>query len=402
MAAGIGPKATDRGAAALRPASSQGPLMRGPRGFSLVEILVVFLIIAVLLAVLLPALQGARETARRLQCASNLRQVAKACELYHNANNRMPPSAGVMARSVLASGRGWIVSVLPYIEEMPLYQSFGQTGGEDGMHANYFLAGGKRIFTPESGSISAAELPSLDGYGDAAQRPQGVLDNQQRAGYPMRVRTQCMRTVLPLLQCPSDTSPPLSLKEYGFWDIEVAVTDYKGNAGNGRFNYESGENGEDCDFPRIDKVSKQTVGLNPDNGVTTGLWNSEGSHNGVLFPASVERGITASSISDGLATTFLVGEDVPDYTDRSAAFFSHGDHATCFVRLNHKTLGKVKDQPYAYRWKYFCAYTGFRSEHRGGANFAMADGSTRFVDESIDLNVYRAMGSRNGGELVPE
>ena len=98
--------------------------------FTLVEILVVIAIIAGLIAILLPAVQAAREAGRRLQCANNIRQLALAVLGYESNQGMLPPS-GLMGRTSSGdvdpqSGKmfNWIVFVLPYMEEVPLYNRF--------------------------------------------------------------------------------------------------------------------------------------------------------------------------------------------------------------------------------------------------------------------------------------
>jgi prepilin-type N-terminal cleavage/methylation domain-containing protein/prepilin-type processing-associated H-X9-DG protein len=108
-------------------------------GFTLVELLVVIAIIGVLVALLLPAVQAAREAARRMQCSSNCKQLALACLSYHDAKKAFPPAltyseAAIAARGGLSGidrnpfhGPNWVIMILPYIEQQPLYKRFDLT-----------------------------------------------------------------------------------------------------------------------------------------------------------------------------------------------------------------------------------------------------------------------------------
>jgi prepilin-type N-terminal cleavage/methylation domain-containing protein/prepilin-type processing-associated H-X9-DG protein len=94
------------------------------RGLSLVELLVVLAIVGILGALLLPAVQAAREAARRVRCANNLRQMGLALGLYHEAIGSLPMGY-VAARSpdsyVTTPGWGWAALILPHAEQAPLY-----------------------------------------------------------------------------------------------------------------------------------------------------------------------------------------------------------------------------------------------------------------------------------------
>lgn len=102
---------------------------RPTRGFTLVELLVVIAIIGILIALLLPAVQAAREAARRMQCANNLKQLGLAMHNYHSTMNRFPP--GFMVRGYLSNttpgGWAWGVFLMPYIEQSPLQDSLSTT-----------------------------------------------------------------------------------------------------------------------------------------------------------------------------------------------------------------------------------------------------------------------------------
>ena len=108
----------------------RGHVTRARTAFTLVELLVVIAIIGSLIAILLPAVQAAREAGRRIQCASNIRQLGLAILGYEAANRTLPPS-GLMKVSPKGivdprSGKmfSWIVLILPYIEEVPVFNRF--------------------------------------------------------------------------------------------------------------------------------------------------------------------------------------------------------------------------------------------------------------------------------------
>ena len=115
---------------------------RAPAAFSLVELLVVIAIIGVLISLLLPAVQAARESARRVQCINNLKQLATAALSYESSMGHLPPSA-LLEPSEMSYTRAnkvvinypvvdqevgkqfsWVVVLLPFIEQQSLYEAF--------------------------------------------------------------------------------------------------------------------------------------------------------------------------------------------------------------------------------------------------------------------------------------
>ena len=106
-------------------------------GFGLVELLVVITIIGILTALLLPAVQAAREAARRMQCANNLKQIGLALHTYESACGTFPPG-GLLAGSVgqPICGFSWWVRILPYVEQKNIYDQFDQSTGFVGADAH--------------------------------------------------------------------------------------------------------------------------------------------------------------------------------------------------------------------------------------------------------------------------
>jgi prepilin-type N-terminal cleavage/methylation domain-containing protein/prepilin-type processing-associated H-X9-DG protein len=160
-------------------------------GFTLVELLVVIGIIGVLLALLLPAVQMAREAARKVHCRNNLKQLGLAVHAYHDAFRVLPISIAPWWQGPRPTpernGKGWIVSLLPQLEQQPLYDRF----------VPFF-----------SGDF-------LTGYGIRSVGCRELLKHQ-----------------LSVLQCPSDPAvEENSTEQYQLNGIEAALTSYKGVIG---------------------------------------------------------------------------------------------------------------------------------------------------------------------------
>jgi len=107
---------------------------RNQAGFTLVELLVVIAIIGVLIALLLPAVQQAREAARRMQCANNLKQIGLALHLHHDTYQELVPgvTSGDWANGGSISNKdGWLwgAMILPYVEQQSLYDLAGIAQG---------------------------------------------------------------------------------------------------------------------------------------------------------------------------------------------------------------------------------------------------------------------------------
>jgi prepilin-type N-terminal cleavage/methylation domain-containing protein/prepilin-type processing-associated H-X9-DG protein len=95
------------------------------RGFTLIELLVVIAIIGILISMLLPAVQKVRDAAMRVQCQNNLKQIGVGMHDYHSVKNKFPPPRGSLfpgSNLTFTVYGGWMVDLLPYIDQDPLYK----------------------------------------------------------------------------------------------------------------------------------------------------------------------------------------------------------------------------------------------------------------------------------------
>ncbi len=169
--------------------------LRRRAGFTLIELLVVIAIIAILIALLVPAVQKVREAAARTQCLNHLKQIGLACHNYHDAQKRLPPGGAndqlpfgtIPAAPVLANnwGSSWMVYILPYIEQEPLYQQWVFSGQSGAFNAtNNAAASGVEIatyFCPSSplphfrATRQSASIAALGNYSGISGAAEGLI-----------------------------------------------------------------------------------------------------------------------------------------------------------------------------------------------------------------------------------
>jgi prepilin-type N-terminal cleavage/methylation domain-containing protein len=147
--------------------------LQPPKGFTLIELLVVISIIGLLAGLLIPAVQAARETARRTQCANNLKQIGLALQQFHDAKRRFP--SGYVAKVSYTDGAtdtspgwGWAAHILPYLEEENLSKLIGfELPIQDPQNAGAIRTVINSYLCPSDvgtdGNLSP--FPVLDGFG---------------------------------------------------------------------------------------------------------------------------------------------------------------------------------------------------------------------------------------------
>jgi prepilin-type processing-associated H-X9-DG protein len=315
------------------------------RGLTIIELLVLTAIIAVLIGLLLTAVQKAREAAARRTCQNNLKQFALAAHNFHGGFGRFPTGArpSVMAGDVPTLGTNVWVELLPYFEQGNLRSQWDFRDNRNN------VAGG-------------------------------------------RAATQAQ--VLKVLLCPSDWLPepvweltafypvlPVPDWSFGFY----GMSSYGGNAG--KRSVLSGG------LPALPRLSKD----------------------GIFFVGSNVR---LEEITDGSANTLFFGERYhydPEYERQRPGVRPDFPPMAGWGRwgfvANQGASGNVSlsaPQPINYQVPPGGDFSTledracvFGSGHRGGANFAFADGSVRFLSDTTPLATLQALSTRCGGEVVP-
>jgi len=347
------------------------------RGFTLIELLVVIAIIAVLIALLLPAVQAAREAARRSQCINNLKQIGLALHNYHSANNVFPPGAAASHNTLQNGGNciqwmGWSAQAMMfgYMEQSALFNALNFS------------------------------LDPMVGPGDAANTT---------------VRNSKVATFL----CPSDGNAGKTFINSYYASVGTTTTADWGTDGggcragqgsSGFFHYATSYGLADCRDGSSNTIAfgEGLVGSGIDqwSPYTTGV-NIPCSNCWAVYDASSDANRLNQQIQQ-CSTAFKTAKPGAGLSNNRGWFWGWGaDTMSMFSTI-------VPPQSSQYNWgqcRFGCEtcgtystdhshITNATSNHPGGANFTMGDGSVKFIKSSVALNTYWALGTRSGGEVI--
>jgi prepilin-type N-terminal cleavage/methylation domain-containing protein/prepilin-type processing-associated H-X9-DG protein len=338
-------------------------------GFTLIELLVVIAIIAVLIALLLPAVQAAREAARRSQCINNLKQIGLAIHNYEQSINSLPWGLGPNNWN----DWGCFPLLLPQMEQAPLFNAIN------------FANTGKATYTGNNGTTS---LPFPAGAG---------VQN-----------TTVFLTTLNVLQCPSDMDRLSTILGHNNYCGNAGSTPtslYNSSQFDGLFQYIL--NAKIVAFRDItDGLSNTAAFSERVKGI--GLENNQ-QIDALKNPSSSVWNLPATSVVNTPQPYYAACNAIQASTNLSALWGGlsavkpdaqgsqwYSGYET-FSRYNHVMPPNANSCGYS-------NYTGggaatASSRHSGGANVLFADGSTRFIKNTINVQTWWALGSRAGAEV---
>ncbi|MGL4552712.1 MAG: DUF1559 domain-containing protein [Gemmataceae bacterium] len=309
--------------------------------FTLIELLVVIAIIAILIGLLLPAVQKVREAAARMKCSNNLKQLALAVHGYHDANGRFPFNGDPATNSGCCYNGTTPKREWSWLARILPYIEQG----------NLFTQGG------------------MGGSPEPVQDVSTANPNQARL-------VAFIRTVIPTYRCPSDISTETRTNTANWpGGTVMGTTSYKGVSGG---NWNNG------------------TASNYNSGTGNGLDDG----NGIFWRSDVKRKLTMTNIADGTSNTLMVGEDISSMNIHNAWAYSNTSNGTCSIPLNIGLPPLTAPAGVNVAANIWQNVYSFRALHTGGANFGLADGSVRFVSQSVDLTLYRNSASFAGGEVA--
>jgi prepilin-type N-terminal cleavage/methylation domain-containing protein/prepilin-type processing-associated H-X9-DG protein len=372
---------------------------RARRGFTLIELLVVISIIAVLIALLLPAVQAAREAARRVQCTNNLKQIGLAMHNYHSTYDVFPMAASKNCNSDppsscpgYADWRGWsaLATALPQVEQQALYNAINFSFAEethDGvaqpMNSTVVATVVRGFMCPSDPYVGQYNINSYHAcYGTASDWPSGPNNgngNMQNADGNGSTGMFAVWVSYGIRHALDGTSSTLLF-------AEALVGDARGN-----------EN--EMAAPRSQNTSSPGSKYRG-NGVVVAAAKYE--VDDFTLNATTVQGIMNSLAACNAAFNAPGSTSITSHRGYRWASFSEGSAFNVAQTPNDKQFpfNVCRGQGNPAQSDNGSNSLPATSMHPGGVNVVFADGSVRFIKDSINRQTWWALGTRANGEVI--
>ncbi len=376
---------------------------RTNRAFTLVELLVVIAIIGILVALLLPAIQAAREAARRSQCINNLKQFGIALHNYHDVNKSFPIGWWVK-RAPKDYYANVNTKLLPYFEEASLHNIYDQNQPwyDQKMPPEVPVPVGAIVIPlfkcPSSAGPNPFQHPTLaeSGYiGSNKNTLFGMTDYAYCKGetdaFCLNVRGWNLSSNYKFEQGPVDKA------KQGLFSIQFGASIRQITDGTSKTiaaGDASGDprwklcHGRGCTIADLkpEKTGELPYGWYPWIG---GQPNSTEFFKGGQFVVASLFGATIEPINKYPVTDSFI--DTNNMANPDTVVSCRDSRPVVNGKYNN-----------AAPWAGPNSVSNYRSDHPGGGNFLMADGSVTFLNESIDLVTYQGKGTIAGQEVTSD
>jgi len=377
------------------------PRIGSRRGFTLIELLVVIAIIAVLIALLLPAVQSAREAARRAQCVNNLKQLGLAVHNYHSTFNCLPAETMWMGATygngAANSGSwgwnaSWPVCLLPNLEQSPLYNAYNHGFGPD-------APGNQGPNTTVTFTAIGFLLCPSDNQKARPNNPWAPMNYHGNQGGPGIIR-QWNGTFETPFTCSTTNQIPINGWPVGtcWWgaDSNLAYFGVEGvtdGTSNTALFSEKLLGNSSADTPPT------ATGTRAKRGVFTDVPGMDPRYNTGDVNLAIQNVRACQSVP---GTMQARGESWLHGFSWAMGYPWHGvvNRYSHFNTPNKLTCLMSSETTGSGLWGGAAGINTATSNHPGGVNVCFTDGSVRFVKDSVNLQTWWAIGSRNGDEVV--